>query len=306
MTTQNSQQRRHERAWQALGWVENHPQVEVWLKDADQQFATKLAFAKCSVWRSMRRSWVAAASILLVVIGVGVEYRHSAPQHYETGIGEQRDVLLVDGSRIILNTNTSVYVRYSKERRYLVLERGEALFSVAHNAARPFDVEAAGTLTRAIGTEFNVDMSSANVTVSVLEGVVQVSTPDSSVDGRPSVADISAATHPRAEAIAKGQAIEFRPTEHRLVPEKANLGRIDAWRTRRIEFSNTPLAEAVEEFNRYSSTRIVIGSRSLADRRVSGVFHISDKKGFIYSLHEALGVEAHSSLNEVVLIQSAN
>lgn len=306
MTSQNSDQRRHEQAWEALGRVEDHPQVKAWLQEAEQQFAAKQAFEQRTAGRSKRLTWAVAAGIALVALGAGaLWYQHRAAQHYETRIGEQRDVLLADGSRITLNTNTAVAVRYSNERRYLVLERGEALFSVAHNAARPFDVAAASTLIRALGTEFNVDMRSAEVTVSVLEGAVQVSTPDGSPGSGPSVGDGSPAPY-RAKAVAKGQALAFRPQERLAVLEKANLSRIDAWRTQRLEFSDTPLAEAVEEFNRYSSTRIVIGTRDLAERRVSGVFRIGDTDGFLYSLREALNVESHESGNEVVLIQSGN
>ncbi len=56
------------------------------------------------------------------------------------------------------------------------------------------------------------------------------------------------------------------------MPEKADLRRIDAWRTRRLEFSDKPLAQAVEEFNRYSDTRVVVGTADLEAVRVSGVF----------------------------------
>lgn len=290
MTPQNPEQRRREQAWKALGAVEDHPQVKAWLQQADQESAAKQAFEQRAAWRSKRAIWATAAGIALLAIGAGgLGYRQLGPQHYATRLGEQRDVLLADGSKITLNTNTAVSVRYSKQRRYLVLKRGEALFSVAHNAARPFDVAAAGTLTRALGTEFNVDMRDVRVTVSVLEGAVQVSIPDSA-----------------SAALAKGQALEFHPMERRLIQEKADLGRIDAWRTRRLEFSNTPLADAVEEFNRYSSTRIVIGSRDLAERRVSGVFRIGEIDGFLYSLREALGVESHESAHEVVLMQAGN
>jgi transmembrane sensor len=305
MTSHVSEQRRRDQAWDALGAVEDHPQVRAWLQEADQELAAKRAFEERVPRLSKRVIQAAAASIALMAIGAGVlGYRYFAPQHYETRIGEQRDVLLPDGSRITLNTNTAVSVRYSKERRYLTLEHGEALFSVAHNVARPFDVAAAGTLTRALGTEFNVDMRRAKVTVSVLEGVVQVSTRDGSPGSGPSVGEASPAPD-RAEAVAKGQAVEFRSKERVLVQEKADLARIDAWRTRRLEFSNTPLAQAVEEFNRYSPTQVVIGTRDLAERRVSGVFRIGDTEGFLYSLREALAVESHESGNEVVLMPTA-
>jgi transmembrane sensor len=303
MTSQNLEQQHRDQAWKTLGLVKEHPQVKAWLQEAEQHTAKPALPAHAS--RSAKRwIWAVAASIALVAIGSGVlTYRYLAIQRYATGVGEQRDVLLSDGSRMTLNTNTTVSVRYSDARRYLVLEHGEALFSVAHNAARPFDVAAAGTLTRALGTEFNVDMRGTKVTVSVLEGAVQVSTPLRTAASEPhsGSADIGR-TH--AAAVAKGQALEFRAKEQVLVQEEADLDRIGAWRTRRLEFSNTRLAEAVEEFNRYSSTQVVIGTQGLAERRVSGVFRIGDAEGFLFSLREALHIEAHEAAGEVVLIET--
>ena len=136
-------------------------------------------------------------------------------------------------------------------------------------------------------------MRSTGVTVSVLEGAVQVS-----------AAPAPGAITGNFAAIAKGQAVEFRSQERRVVEEKADLQRIDAWRIRHLEFSGTPLREAVEEFNRYSATRVVIGTPELGSVRVSGVFRIGDVDGFVYSLREVLGVETHESANEVVLIRT--
>lgn len=303
MRSKKFERRGHERAWELLGSVENHPRIQSWLREADAVFAGRQAGGHERA-SSRRRVWAAAASLVAVAIGLaGLGYWHFSAQRYETRIGEQRDVILEDGSKITLNTNSAVVVRYSKSRRYLVLDHGEVLFTVAHNAARPFDVAAGGTLTRALGTEFNVDMRSAKVTVSVLDGAVQVSAPD--VAGRAAIVAPAAGVAANSVAAAKGQAIEFRPGERRLVEEKADLGRIDAWRTRHLEFSNTPLSEAVEEFNRYSTTQVVIGSPDLASVRVSGVFRIGNVNGFLYALHEVLGVEAHEATNETVLVRTA-
>ena len=72
-------------------------------------------------------------------------------------------------------------------------------------------------------------------------------------------------------------------SRRRVVEERADLERIDAWRTRHLEFSCTPDLRSV---------------------RVSGVFRIGDADGFLYFLREVLGVEAHESANEVVLIRT--
>jgi transmembrane sensor len=215
-----------------------------------------------------------------------------------------------DGSRITLNTNTSLNVTYSRTRRYIELVRGEALFSVQHNAKWPFDVAASGTVTRALGTEFNVDLRASQVTVSVLDGAVQVAA--SNQVTRQVAINSGAADDPQsglatiAAALAKGEAVEIRPQERRVICEKADLKRIDAWRNRRLEFTDVPLPAAIEEFNRYSRTRVVIGTADLQSVHISGVFRIGDTDGFLFSLQAALGVKTLDSPGQVTLLRGGS
>ena len=305
MSTMDQSTRERKAALDLLGSVESHPTVQSWLREIDRERP------KRRVGR-YRGALAAAAGVLLAMAAVVATYSYLALPHYATRIGEQRDVLLPDGSRVTLNTNTSLTVRYSKSRRYIELTRGEALFSVKHDSQWPFDVTAGGILTRALGTEFNVDLRQSNVTVSVLEGAVQVAAPNKVVadasHGRSSAAaiggELQAGLSTVAPALAKGEAVEIRSGDRQVIAEKADLQRIDAWRMRRLEFSNTPLRVAVEEFNRYSRTRVVIGSPELETVRVSGVFQIGDTDGFLYSLKEALRIQAFESKEEVTLVRN--
>jgi transmembrane sensor len=301
MSTQDQRERARKEAWDLLASVEAHPTVQDWLREIDRSGPDRRRISR-------RGAMAVAASVLLAIGAGGAAYFQFASPHYETHVGEQRDVLLADGSRITLNTNTSVVVRYSKARRYIELQRGEALFSVRHDAQWPFDVAAGGTLTRALGTQFNVDLRQRTVTVSVLEGAVQVAAANSLAAGPAgnsdaAIVDAQAGMSTIAPALGKGEAVEVRPQEHRVVAEKADLRRIDAWRTRRLEFSDTPLPAAVEEFNRYSTVRVVIGTPELESVRVSGVFQIGDADGFLFSLKEALRVQTLDSPGEVTLVR---
>lgn len=284
------------RAWDLLASVKDHPQIQEWLKEAE------------APPRRFNRVWAAAAAVVLAIgLSAGAWLLHSGGTHYRTQVGEQRDVILPDGSKVTLNTDTALAVRYSDERRYIVLERGEALFVVKHDTGRPFDVAAGDTLTRALGTEFNVDMRSSKVTVSVLEGAVRVAAANvvsHGTDDTGKSGEAGTGLMPVA-ALAKGQAVEFHAQDRRVLEGQADLRRIDAWRTRRLEFSDTPLSEAVEEFNRYSTTRVTVGTPELGAVRVSGVFRIGDADGFLFSLQEALHVESRESENEIVLLRPA-
>lgn len=287
------------RSWALLGMVEDHPKVRAWLEEASALNAPGTAVSGTA---SRLRFWAAAAAFAFVAIGGALAYRHYSVPRYETRIGEQRDVILEDGSRITMNTDTAVEVRYASGRRLILLQRGEALFAVKGAAARPFEVSAGGVVTRALGTEFNVDLRRAKVTVSVLEGTVRVTPSGASTGASLDSSQESGSAEPPAVELSRGQALEFRPGLRRMFPESADLRRIDAWRTRRLEFNETPLAEAVEEFNRYSSTRVTIGATEMLSIRVGGVFRIGDADSFLYSLHEALGLEVHRTANEAVLM----
>jgi transmembrane sensor len=270
------------RASRLLDLVGSDPQVRTWLREAETN----------PQWQGSARrgyaGWVAAASVVLAVLLGIVGYLHFAPVRYETRVGEQRDVRLPDGSLVTLNTGTAISIRYDEERRYIELERGEALFSVEHDAARPFDVAAGGTLTRALGTEFNVDLRAAQVTVSVLQGAVRVAAIEAQLP---------------VTALGKGQALKVHRDDRRVLEAEADLRRIHAWRTRRLEFDDTPLAEAIEEFNRYSSVRVTLGTETLGTVRVSGMFRVGDAESFLFSLREVLNLQAHESAGEVVLMR---
>src|SRR6202042_1154910 len=112
---------------------------------------------------------------VVLFIGVGLTlFMLETPQEFRTALGEQRSVLLADGSRATLNTASTIEVILQKGRREVRLVQGEALFEVAHDSARPFVVRAGNALLKDVGTQFNVDMRSNGTTVTVVEGQVAV------------------------------------------------------------------------------------------------------------------------------------
>jgi transmembrane sensor len=128
-----------------------------------------------------RRRWffaVAAGAIAGIgLLGWPGDPR-SGSKYYETAVGGSQKVGLADGSSVLLNTDSRLRVQLSATRREIELIRGEALFTVAHDKLRPFYVSAAGTLVRAVGTEFSVRIrDDRTVEVLVAEGRVAVGVP---------------------------------------------------------------------------------------------------------------------------------
>ncbi len=86
---------------------------------------------------------------------------------------------LADGSEVTMDLATEIDVRLSRGERNIKLVAGRALFDVAHDASRPFRVDTGHGKVTALGTQFQVDVDTDQVIVTLLEGSVSVSPPES-------------------------------------------------------------------------------------------------------------------------------
>jgi transmembrane sensor len=228
---------------------------------------------------------VALAAIAAAAFAAGL-YIYLGPQRFATSIGEQRSIVLSDGSIVTLNTSSRVEVRMSRDHRVVRLLAGEALFQVAHDAQRPFDVTAAETIVRAVGTQFDVDRRPAGTTVTVVEGRVAVLTaPDGSQSG-------VAARLP----LEAGQQLTLSPQRgsHRR-PVRADVATAIAWTQRKLIFEHRRVEEVAAEFNRYNRTIIEIRSDELGSQEVTGVFQANDPGSFLAFLARIPGVSIAAS-----------
>ncbi|MCT2400941.1 FecR family protein [Novosphingobium mangrovi (ex Huang et al. 2023)] len=195
-------------------------------------------------------------------------------QDFSTQRGEVREVRLADGSTLRINTDSKVEVAFSDKRRLVRLLEGEASFDVAHDKARPFDVEADGTVTRAVGTQFTVRRRAHEVELTVTEGIVSVR------DGTGQEARIAA-----------GHGAQIKPGAiDASVLDSRTIARRTAWRERMLEFDGLTIGEAVAEFNRYRQTPIVIADPRIASLRVGGRFGLSESEQFLDALQSGFGV----------------
>jgi transmembrane sensor len=224
-----------------------------------------------------------AAAIALTVLA-GASYFLLSPQRFLTALGEQRSVVLNDDSVVTLNTSSSIEVRMSKDHRTVTLLSGEALFQVAHDISRPFDVKTGDTTIRAVGTQFDVDRRAAGTTVTVVEGKVAVFTASAGTKG--GEADNLPLTAGEQLTVAP------RSKSHAV---RANVAAATAWTQRRLIFEHRPLGEVAEEFNRYNHQTIDIRSRELRSQEVTGVFQANDPDSFLTFLAKIPDVNVERS-----------
>jgi transmembrane sensor len=255
-----------------------------------------------------RRFWRRSAAVLAIAAVLAVAFVilrpfGSAPTTVQ--VARQSELrTLADGSVVELNKDAEIAVDYSANERHIRLLRGEAYFTVAKNPERPFVVTAGGVRVRALGTVFNVRLQGDAVDVLVTEGKVRIDPPKPEEPGLGGA--LNAAMVGARERTSVNAAV---PTP--LAPEvfEATTDEIEqtlAWQGMRLKFRETPLDEAVAEFNRYNQeARIVIADRRIAKLPLGGNFRADNADAFVRLLELTSGVHAELEDGRYVLRATA-
>jgi transmembrane sensor len=222
--------------------------------------------------RSVFVGLAAAAASLMIVIAITALWHHAQRSTYSTAIGEQRSILLPDGSTVELNARSAVRVRFSERQRSIDLLRGQALFHVTKDRSRPFVVNSEQMRVRAVGTTFDVNQRRRTTIVTVVEGTVAVESAE-----------------PESLLEAGEQAVLTdggHPT-----PRRTDVVTAIAWTQRRLIFDTTPIEEVAEEFNRNTAREIVVDGEELADFHVSRAFSSADPAPLLRFLRDQEGIQ---------------
>jgi transmembrane sensor len=266
--------------------------------DPRLQLLAEQAFEESTVAPTKRAValWPAAVAASLAVAAIAIvtwvgPNSGVAPIVYETS--QQRStVVLNDGSTAVLDVGTRIEVEMSDEAREVKLLAGRALFEVAHDASRPFSVEANDSRTTALGTRFQVTLDDEMVSVVLEEGSVAVERFDSS------------------DSVAWSE--RLRPGEQVLIDavtgtaSKRTFDSYSAlsWVQNRHVFRDTRLEDAIQEINRYAAKKVRLGDPSLADWHLAGSFIAGDSEQIMAAVASVLPVRVISAgEHELVLFR---
>jgi transmembrane sensor len=228
---------------------------------------------------------VAAATVATIVI---VSPLRINTQMYETAIGGRETITLADGSTVELNADTRIRVRYAKDRRQVLLERGEALFNVRADAARSFTVETTLGAVRVRGTSFVVRITQDEMRATVVRGVVE-GVP-SATQGAPLLIEANQEFRVAADA-ARRVDLSEQTVERRL-----------AWRDGMLAFDGETLREAVAEVERQTGVHFTFADPALADLRVGGYISATDVDAFVRLLEANIAVRARRRAPNDILL----
>jgi len=282
-----------ERAFRA--WIAQDPQhvrafeavTEAW--EAAGAVRPEFARAECDArprFVTRRRALVAGVSTLAVAGAFIALEQQAYASVYETAVGEQKHVVLPDGTQAFLDTDTRIRAVFGDDTRTVDLDRGRCDFNVAKADSRPFLVNADAWRILTGQAVFDVQRDGEDVAVVVLQGGASVS----GVSGAP------------RNPCLLGPGERLVTANGRVRLDRPNLGRVLAWQTGQAVFENDALADAIREMNHYSVVKLEAGDPAVARLRISGVYHVGDNVAFARSVAALLPVIPEVGMQSVRLV----
>lgn len=222
--------------------------------------------------RSYRGYWqwlrVAGILIFAFVLGLGTDllYETERPkrlpeimiyEQYSTPPGVKSTLTLQDGSKVMLNSGSSIrYIKnFEADQRILYL-KGEAYFEISKDSSRPFSVLTDGVRTTALGTAFNISAyPNEEMNVSLVEGKVAVKVGDK---------------HETWISLEEGEDLEITPNLE--PPQKGHFDTelVMAWTEKKIIFKKVKMEEAIRVLENWYGVKFTLKNEPPSDLYVYG------------------------------------
>lgn len=287
-----------ERAWSALAsalFADSTPAAPPELLPAGRVIPMRRRYPVAKLWRQ----GVLAASVLLA-IGLGIwqsgrrfgaptEMAYAPMRNFTAAPGKRLTLTLADGSKVVLAPGSQLLTRdrFRGGTRDVFLN-GRAYFEIARDTTHPFLVHAAGTVTRVLGTKFDVRAfaGAGRTEVVVRSGRVSIR-PDFLPD-----AGAKVLTRGQRGSIDAGGTIRV---ESGLDPDA-----LLAWTTGTLRFDRTPLLEVVPELERWFDLKIRISDPALGRRRLTATFGSEPLDVVLQTIAELVNGQVKRVGNQVV------
>ncbi|MCG8502979.1 MAG: FecR domain-containing protein [Sphingomonadales bacterium] len=227
--------------------------------------------AKPPVWAASLAGGAVAVLLFVALIFPGLTPAPSSSA-YTTEIAEISEITLEDGSLVTLGAKSRIEATFAPDARRINLAAGEAFFEVAEDPARPFYVVVDHTLVRVVGTKFDVKNTTGKVHVAVLEGVVEVTRPET----MPKTVKIGDMRDAPKQVLTAGERITVKRRAEPGLVEPIEQVRPGAWRSGRLSYEDASLAEIVADLNRYHRRQIRVASPDLGNLRATMTFNATD------------------------------
>lgn len=261
----------------------------IWDHHMAQEIGTRRPMLKNIGWKA------AATLLILMVSAVTIWYIQNRKVTVRTRFTEMRSVHLPDGTIVDLNGNSSIsYLPEWRSRNTReVWLRGEAFFSVTHDADRKFTVHASGGIDISVlGTTFNVRNRGNATKVSLKTGKIQIHLSEDYLPGAGKTAD-------KGFVMKPGEVAEFDAAAHRITRSEGNVSDFDIWKAKKLVFDNTAMKDVATILEETYGLKVVV-DKSLEMRRITGEFASDDLDILLQFIARALDAHVTRKADEIL------
>lgn len=240
------------------------------------------------------KSQFAMALVSVAIIGalvVGLQPEKIHREQFSTLTGEVKQFTLPDGSQITLGAKSQINAWATTDERHVELINGQAFFKIAKNPQRPFFVDAGETRVRVVGTQFDVRKGLDRTRVAVLEGIVKVSSSNTANTDVPVV-------------LTAGLQVTHLNAGHFEAVNNISVSELESWRNGRLMYLRASLADVVADANRYFNGSISLGSKNLADLKVTAAVSTDQVDSLTDLLSKSLPISVRKDANNHIVILS--
>ena len=234
--------------------------------------------------KRIRSGWLGVAASVLAVLTVGIGFLllrpENPPQEIRNGLSEVKECVLPDGTKVWLNSNSTLSYpeRFSRRKRTVCLA-GEAFFDVQKDARRPFYVHAGNVMIKVLGTRFDVDAYAENTAVfstTLEDGSVEMRYP---LHGRK-----------QTTVLSPGQRLSYDPEADRAFIAYVDVRSLTSWKTGSIMLDHTPLRDVLKMIGNSYGVRFIINDASRLNDSCSGTFVRQPVENILSAIECATGI----------------
>lgn len=215
------------------------------------------------------------------------EYLNFGIKHIYTSNKELRDIVLPDGSKVILDAKTKLDIKYYSDKREVNISEGKALFEVSSNPNKPFIVNADMIKVEVLGTNFEVKNEKDKIAVDVISGKVKVEQNKNN-------------EFKQLAILTQGKHISFDKQSSKTVLKDIDIKNIASWKDGVLFFQDYSLQKAIDEFKKYKDIDIVI-QKDIQKYSISGSFGIDDIDKFIFALSKIYPIKVDKKGNSIYI-----
>ncbi len=250
----------------------------------------------------------AVAVALLALLGIARwnTVRQVEGQSYAAGAEAVRAVKLSDGTLVQIGRDSSIDVHFDAHYRRIEVVRGQALFDVGKDPARPMFVSVGGHVLQDIGTVFDVKRDAGGDTLTVISGRVRVLSASRARTGQDAigVGDLSAGDDAVADLVS-GQQVQLSASRVGAV-KAVQIAQATSWLPEDIRFHRETVGDVARRFNAYTTTPLEIEDERIASMRISGVFHANNPHAFVAYLATLPDVRIEQDGERVRVVASSS